>query len=232
MQNEPLLAFHDVALEAVHADDTVLSGVNLALNPGELAVVHVDADHGRVLLADAAEGLVTPQAGSVTFRQTDWTRLSPDEAARRRGTIGRVFQGSAWINNLDLDENIALRLLHHTRRPPEAIAREADELARAFGFPEIPHKRPAWVSRDELQRAQWVRALMGPPDLLLLEFPEEDAAPEHLPTLREAVRQALLKNSAALWITTNPQLSSDDGLKPARAYRILNGRWHPVEKDS
>jgi len=230
MQTGVVLQFSEVSLPPGRAHDTGLSGINLRLSAGELVLVQTPRDYSLGGLPAAAQGLTAPAAGHVELLGRDWSRIGPDEAARLRGRTGRVFQGRSWVNNLDVDENIALRLLHHSKRSPASIMEEAASLARAFGFTELPRARPAWVGRDSLQRAQWVRALLGPPDLLLFEFPEDDVEARHIPALHAAVRRILLKGSAALWITPIPRPFAGGELTPDRVYSVAEGKWHSLEK--
>ena len=227
-----VLEFTDVTLPAGNEYDLGLSSANLRVGAGELALVLVDPQHGRVPIADAAEGLLEPQSGAVLFLGRDWRHMDPDHASACRARIGRVFHGPAWISNLDVDENITLKERHHSRRPWEEIRREALSLAQAFGFHDLPCKRPGWMSREELYRAQWVRALLGHPTFLLLEFPERDAADATISTATDAVRRSLDHGACALCVTSLPQLWRDHGLKVASKYRIVDSGLTPMEPDA
>ena len=179
-------------------------------------MVLVENDPRPLPLADAAEGLLAPQAGCVRFLGQDWTGMSPDEAVAARASIGRVFSGPAWISNLDVDENVVLRLRHHTGRTPEDIEAEACALARAVGLEDLPRRRPAWVNRQDLARAQWVRALLGQPAMLLLERPKQDVPEDAVAALAAAVQEARGNGTAIVWFTSSPKLWNDKGLGATR----------------
>jgi phospholipid/cholesterol/gamma-HCH transport system ATP-binding protein len=221
---ETVLTFEDVMLPAGQEHDSGMENVRFTLRPGELVLVVAEPVR-RLPLADAAQGLVAPEAGTIAFQGVPWAARSPDEAAAARAKIGRTFLGPAWLSNLDVDENITLKLRHHSTEPVADLESRALELAQSFGFAELPHKRPAWLDREELNRAQWVRALLGAPALLLLEFPELNARDEHLAALKSSVRESVDRGAAALWITADPRTWADDGLKALAKYRILDARW-------
>ena len=221
---EIILRFEAVSLPEGPEHDGGLRGISLRLAAGEVAFVRA-APARRLPLLDAAMGLCDEEQGAIEFCGQAWSQRNPDDAASARLRIGRTFHGPAWISNLDVDENITLKLRHHTGRPPEEIRGEAAALGPRFGFPELPQKRPAWMGQGELRRAQWIRALLGNPDLLLLEYPELGIAPEHVAALESAVAESAARGAAVLWLTDRGELPQDDRLKAARKYRILGDQW-------
>lgn len=221
------LRFDGVSLAGGPDYDSPLRDVSFDLPAGRLILLHANAVR-RLPLADAAEGLLTAEQGAIACLGQPWSERSPDDAAACRARIGRTFTSGGWLSNLDVDENITLKQRHHTRQPEEDIQRAALELGRQFGFPALPATRPAWTDRTELHRAQWVRALLGAPDLLLLEFPEGGADDDLLAALKQAVRRRTDAGAAALWLTADPRVWTDGGLNPHGKYQILGDRWSPA----
>ena len=129
--------------------------VTLQLRAGELLMVQVEPGNEQLPLTDAALGLTPPERGRTLFMGTDWQDAAPDTALEMRARIGRVFDHSGWISNLDVIENITLAQRHHTRRPIAEINAEAQQMARQFGLAGVPAGRPANVPRRDLRRAEW-----------------------------------------------------------------------------
>ena len=152
--------------------------------------------------------MVDPDAGRVAFLGEDWRTMPPNRSAERRGKIGRVFETHAWISNLDVDENITLAQRHHTARPEDEIAREAEALVRQFGLEDLPRVRPAVVRRSDLRRAEWVRAFIGEPQLIILENPTKDVYMDALPGLVGAVKAARGRGAAVIWMTDDARALS------------------------
>jgi ABC-type transporter Mla maintaining outer membrane lipid asymmetry ATPase subunit MlaF len=211
-----ILEFTGVTVEADAMYDSGVWNVSLRLLPSELALVRMERGSLRLPLADAAQGLADVAEGSVSFLGRDWREVRPAEADRRRGQIGRVFDestGSGWVSNLDVDENVLLAQRHHTGRPQKEIADEAARLARMFGLPGLPRGRPAHTRPHDLARAGLVRAVLGHPDLLVLERPTQ-GYPELLPSTVNVVRAARLRGAAVLWTTAEAAVWTNPGLRP------------------
>jgi ABC-type lipoprotein export system ATPase subunit len=201
MSEEVILTFEAVTLEAQPPYETGLAGITFSLRRGDLLAIRVEEGLGRLPFADVAQGLVEPESGRVTFLGEDWRAMPPNRAAECRGKIGRVFETHAWISNLDVDENITLAQRHHTGRPDSEIAAEAGALAAQFGLSELPRGRPAVVRRADLRRAEWTRALLGEPQLIILENPTRDVSADALPGLVGAVKAARARGAAVIWMT-------------------------------
>lgn len=227
---EYILELDHVTVEAQQEYDSGVWDVTLRLRRGELALVRLERGHVRLPIADAAGGLVEPQHGSVRFLGTDWAELFPDDAASRRGRIGRVFDFGGWVSNLEVDENVLLARRHHTSLPHAQLADEAARLARTFGLPGLPRGRPGAVRAADLQRAAFVRAFAGQPDLVLLERPTQGVYPEAMPPLMHTIRAALKRGAAVLWTTADAAVWNDRGIRPAlRA--VMSGAQLLVAED-
>ncbi|MCX6348354.1 MAG: hypothetical protein NTV79_02475 [Candidatus Aureabacteria bacterium] len=230
---DPILEFKDVCIEPRPPYDTGLEGASFAIAPGELLLVEVEKGHGRNPLADVAEGLVDPDRGAVFFRGREWAAMTAGESAENRGRIGRVFESGGWLSNLNIDENATLSQRHHTVRPVEEIGAEAEGLARAFGLSELPKIRPAVAKRPERRAAEWVRAFIGEPSLIILEHPMSEAYNASFPALAAAAAAATRRGAGVLWLTYDP-LPPEAGLSPppagitpARVAKLAGNRLIP-----
>lgn len=231
MSGQAILEFENVTLEPRPPYEAGLEAVSFSLGVGELAAVRVDAGVGRTPLADAAEGLAVPDAGRVLFQGEDWTALKPPRAAAQRGRIGRVFERAGWISNLDVDENITLSQRHHSARPLGEIEEEARRWARLFGLPDLPRLRPALMKRSDLRRAEWARAFLGRPLLVILEEPSRDVPSEAVAGLARAVEEARGWGAGVLWITSDAGAWSKAAAGAAQRLEFKGGRLLSREKE-
>lgn len=204
--------------------------LSLRVAAGGCAVLRPAGGDGRRVraLGNVVCGIESPPAGAVGFRGADWRELSPTEAERHRARIGRVFEGAAWISNLDVDENVLLAQRHHTRRSDADLRAEAEALARLFGLSRLPTGRPAWTEPRDLQRAQWVRALLGTPILLLLEFPERRVTAEDLAAFARAVDERRAAGLGVLWVSSRPAESLPLSREAGELIEIV---WEAATRD-
>jgi phospholipid/cholesterol/gamma-HCH transport system ATP-binding protein len=227
-----LLQFADVTVEdEAHDYDVGLAEVSVALRPGELAVVLLERPRFRTPLADVASGIVEPDRGRVLLQGRDWCHTLATRASRMRSQIGRIFDGRAWVSNLDVDENVLLPQSHHSSRSPAELEHDAQALARHFGLPELPTIRPARASPDELHRSACVRAFLGDPELLLLERPEHGLFPAIVAPLIAAVDAARERGAAGIWLTNLPEIFNDPALRPTARFRMDGPALRPVDAE-
>ena len=221
--SRPVVEIDGVILRARAASASAVEIRSWSLESGGLAWVWISETAAGRLLADAVGGLLEPEQGSILFRGDDWRTLSPARSAAARGRIGRVFDPPGWVSNLDVDENILLAGRFHRRGPDAALRVEAEALAGQCGLSGLPQARPSKVSRSDLRSAEWVRALVGEPDLLLLENPERGAQSDRVRALREAVQSARRRGAAVVWIRSESAGGVPAELEPTGVFRLSGG---------
>ncbi len=229
-QAEPILQLSS-ALAFFEASALPNVAFDLALMPGECALIETPDPAHATAFAELCSGMAALRSGEARFMGYDWTALDHDRAAALRGRIGRTHQRGSWIDTLGAHVNIMLAQLHHTRQPEAAIAQSAAELARQLGLPGLPLARPDRLSEGDLLRAGCVRAFLGEPRLLLLESAIGADRPELTAPVLDLLSRALDRGAAAVCFTRDPPFwlaqafpvthrmqLLDDGLKPvARA---------------
>ena len=218
------LEFDDVTFGTDRVYDSSVSAVTLGIDPGDLAIVLLEEERVRLPLGDLAVGILAPDEGHVRFHGRDWLSMTPDVASDNRGRVGRVFEGSPWIDGIEVSENIMLAQQHHTQRPITDITRQAAELSRVFGLPGLPLRLPSAFRGQDLARAACARAFMGEPDLLILERPTAGVYPEILPALLNILHAARKRGAAVLWLTDNPGVWENPGVHPTRRGQMYGAR--------
>jgi phospholipid/cholesterol/gamma-HCH transport system ATP-binding protein len=197
-----------------------IAGVNFSLGRGEVALVNLEEGREHIALAPLAQGLMSPDSGRVFFHGADWAEMSASRQSVERGRIRRVYEHYGWVTNLDVMENLCLAECHHTRRPYAEVEEEVKGLARRFGMESIPSARPTRVHSMVLRKLEWVRALVGKPDLILLERPLFGAPKADAPKLIEAVCEVARRGVTVLWLTEDTRVMECRELGAVRRFRM------------
>ena len=194
----------------------VLFGVSLALDAGEVVCLLGRNGAGKTTTLMSIIGLNRPRRGKVVFRGEDLTGKPPHLIARRG--IGFVPEDRRIFPDLSVRENLELAA------KPGQDGRVAWTVGEVLGvFPklqELSDRKGGLLSGGEQQMLTIGRALMGNPDLLLLDEPTAGLSPLVVKMLAEQIRHLKAEGETILLAEQN----ADFALKLAdRAYVIDKG---------
>lgn len=181
-------------------DKTVLKGVNVELDQGQVKVIMGASGCGKSTLLRCLNLLVQPTSGQVIFKGEDVTRPGVD-VRRLRQQIGFVFQHFALYRHLTVQDNVTLGLT----KLRKMTARQAEEKAfhelERVGMFEHRHKYPAQLSGGQKQRAAIVRALAMDPAVLFLDEPTSSLDPEMSREVVTVINRLYLDNVTMFCVT-------------------------------
>ncbi len=156
---------------------TVLNGVDLDIQPGEIVGLIGPSGSGKSSLLHAAGLLEHPDAGAITIEGRDCSDLSDRQRTRvRLATIGFVYQAHHLLAEFSALDNVALPQMI-AGRPRKAARERALTLLTELGLAERAHHQPAQMSGGEQQRVAIARALANAPRLLLADEPTGNLDP-------------------------------------------------------
>ncbi|MFC4350831.1 ABC transporter ATP-binding protein [Fodinicurvata halophila] len=159
-------------IHTYYGESRALSGVSLAVDEGETVCLLGRNGAGKTTTLSSVVGIVPPSQGTVRFRGEDITRR-PAHAITRMG-ICLVPEDRRIFGDLSVAENLEVALYRGPRQATWSLERVFDEFPVIAEFKDRPGKT---LSGGEQQMLAIARALVGQPELLLLDEPSEGLAP-------------------------------------------------------
>ncbi|MGF1624948.1 MAG: ABC transporter ATP-binding protein [Alphaproteobacteria bacterium] len=151
----------DVAFGAL----TVISKLNLEIEPGEFIVLLGPSGCGKSTLLNAIAGLLDIKDGEIWIDGKNVTWEQPKD----RG-IGMVFQSYALYPRMTVEGNMSFGL-RMARVPRAEIQRRVKSAAALLHIEELLHRRPAHLSGGQRQRVAIGRALVRDVHVFLFDEP-------------------------------------------------------------
>src|SRR4249919_756348 len=183
-----------------YGDRTVVDGVSLEVRPGELVALLGPNGAGKTTTVEIVEGYRRADGGRVSVLGADPARGGRTLRAR----VGLMLQGGG----IDPRARPRETLVQYGRFHDEP--RDADELLDLLGLRGVARTRYRLLSGGERQRLALALALVGRPEVLILDEPTAGMDPEARAATRAIV--AGLRDAGAAILLTSHDLTDVERL--------------------
>ena len=146
---------------------TVLDGVNLNVNEGEVVSILGSSGSGKSTLIRCINGLEKLNGGRITVDDFDVSK--PRDLAEARKRSGTVFQLFNLYPHMTALQNITLAPVEVLKRPKAETEAEGRALLASVGLGDRADAYPSQLSGGQRQRVGICRALAMKPRYLLLD---------------------------------------------------------------
>ena len=146
----------------------ILKGVSLNIEKGEIFGTAGRSGVGKSTLLRCVNGLEQYNSGSIKVDGAEVGSLSPEELRLFRKNVGMVFQNFSLVTRASVYENIAFAM-KIWNCDKNRIDRRVKELLEVVGIPEKINARARDLSGGQKQRLTIARALVGKPEILILD---------------------------------------------------------------
>jgi branched-chain amino acid transport system ATP-binding protein len=202
-------------LYAGYGEMTVLKGINLAVEKGEIVALLGRNGAGKTTLITTISGLLKPLQGEILLESEQIGGLSPHQVVRKG--IAQVPEGRKIFPDLTVEENLEIGAYPTWGKRKDRMA----DVLRIFPrLGDRLNQLGGTLSGGEQQMLAIGRGLMAAPKYLLLDEPSLGLAPMIIETLFQAI-QAINNNGVTIFMVEQNAILALELAK--RAYIIQNG---------
>ncbi|HJW23181.1 MAG TPA: ABC transporter ATP-binding protein [Candidatus Limnocylindrales bacterium] len=174
-----------------YGDRTVLDGVDLRVAPGELVALLGPNGAGKTTLVEIVEGYRAADGGEVRVLGE-----RPDAGTALRARVGLMLQSGGLDPRATPRDVLRLYATFH------AGSRDPEGLLADLGLSAVATTRVRRLSGGERQRLAFALALVGEPEVLLLDEPTAGMDPEARRATRDRIA-GLRAEGRAILLTTH-----------------------------
>ena len=146
----------------------LIKDVNLFIPSGSTILIIGKHSIGKTMLARVIGLIDKPYGGNLYLLGKNISRLSRSELSSIHNEIGIVFQENYFVNEFDLETNIIFPLILKNEKKND-IAQALRELLPWLSLEKVIKEKVCKLSMAELKLAQFARAIIGRPRILLLD---------------------------------------------------------------
>ena len=146
----------------------LIKDVNLFIPSGSTVLIIGKHSIGKTMLARAIGLVDKPANGNLYLLGKNINKLSRSELSSIHSEIGIVFQENYFINEFNLETNIIFPLILKNEKRND-ITQALRELLPWLSLEKVIKEKVYNLSLAELKLAQFARAIIGRPRILLLD---------------------------------------------------------------
>ena len=192
-------------VHAFYGDSHILHGVNFSLQPGSVLALLGRNGAGKTTCISTIVGFLKPREGEIRLYGKSIEGLSPERISHLG--IGLVPQGRRIFPSLTVRENLAVA------QQRQGTTTKPWNMERIYAmFPRLRERHTQFagtLSGGELQMLAIGRALMGNPQVLLLDEPSEGLAPLIVAEVGRTIRLLKEEGQSIVLVEQNLQLALD-----------------------
>jgi lipopolysaccharide export system ATP-binding protein len=189
------MKLHTKNLIKKYRSRTVVKGVSIELNQGEIVGLLGPNGAGKTTSFYMMVGLITPNEGNIYIDDQDIT--SEPVYKRARKGIGYLAQEPSVFRKLSIEDNIRA-ILEMSDMPKEVQRERLEILLNEFGLQKIRKSLGIQLSGGERRRTEIARALSLNPSFILLDEPFAGIDPIAVEDIQQIVSKLKAKNIGIL----------------------------------
>ena len=193
--NQPATAVIEVdGLHKRYGDIHAVRGISFDVKRGEIFGLLGPNGAGKTTTLSCIEGLTPPDSGQITVMGADPT----SEPSRAKRELGVQLQSTSLLPELNVKEQVRLfAQLYGADHSPQRLAQLIDRV----GLTDKADALPADLSGGQQQRLALAIALVGDPQILILDEPTAGLDPQARNAVWEFAREFRQEGKSVIWTT-------------------------------
>ena len=184
---------------------SALQGLSFDIEYGENIVVFGPEHSGNHLLCPLIAGFIDITHGDIIYKNTSLKNMDYIAKLEHKKEIGYLHSTYGLISNMSVEQNISLPLQYHSRMSNAEITEYVGNLIAEFNLEKCRGLRPFSLSRSEMLKTAYARAIVFDPDLLMIEHAlEGQSLIQLLPLFDALAKREEQKEKSILFITFEP----------------------------
>ncbi len=193
-----MLKINDI--EVFYGHVHALKGISLEVLEGEMVSILGANGAGKTTLLMTISGIVRPRKGTVTYLDTELTRIIPEEIVMQG--IVQCPEGRRIFGSLNVMENLRMGAVR--RKDRDEVKNDLEWVFSLFPLLKARiHQTGATLSGGEQQMLAIGRALMAKPRLLMLDEPSLGLAPLVVQEIFRVIQQLHQQGVTILLVEQN-----------------------------
>lgn len=166
-------------LEKSFDDNKVLKGITTSFENGKTSLVIGSSGAGKTVFFKCLLGIFEPTSGEIIYDGEHTSDDTKESKQERRKNIGTVFQYSALLDFLTVEENVRFPLEMFTNMSKSEINDRAHDILKRVNLEEESFKKyPSEISGGMQKRVAIARAVVTRPKYLFCDEPNSGLDPK------------------------------------------------------
>lgn len=201
---------------------TMLRDISISLHKGENIIIFGPEGCGMSSLADLLINVSTDYEGEIYYKGELLKDFDYLDKLDYKKDIGYIHGEFGLLSNMTLEQNIALPLEYLSKKSSDDIRKITNRLIYELNLDHCKKLRPVDLTRSEILKTAYARAIALNPDFLFMEHALENHCPLNIITLMDHIKDRSKSDEKSLLaVTFRPEKFIDISNK---YIMLFNGR--------
>jgi D-methionine transport system ATP-binding protein len=204
MRSDLFCRFENVKFRYAGANTEAIAELSFRIRSGLVTSILGASGSGKSAVLQLLLGLLEPYEGLIQVGRCSIKEASHLEIDALRSSIGVIFQGESLLENLTVEENLALPIAYKGRKLSEQVLKRIDKALENFDLPDAFVSLPVLsLNRSQRKIVCLAQALIKRPGAIFFDGIEDVAEPSLTRKFLKILRDYNKETGATIIYTTS-----------------------------